>query len=145
MVIRMTNALISPQQGDLVVQIEQTTFPVAAPLFWVACTPEVQTGFTYREGVFSPPPPPPVPAPTVIRSVTMRQARRALLQAGLLNQVDGLINALPSPQKEAALIDWEYASSVERNSELVNNLIGGLGLTENQVDDLFALAATFKD
>jgi hypothetical protein len=66
----------------------------------------------------------------------MRQARLALLQAGLLDQVDA---AITDP---AARIEWEYATTVERNSSLVQSLASGLGLTEPQLDDLFTLAAT---
>jgi hypothetical protein len=83
------------------------------------------------------PPAPPTPAPPLIpTSVTMRQARLALLGAGLLEQVNA---AITDP---AAQIEWEYATTVERNSPLVQNLSIGLGLTEQQLDDLFTTAAT---
>lgn len=80
----------------------------------------------------APPPPPPV-IPT---SVTMRQARLALFDAGLLSQVDAAISQNPRAQ-----IEWEYATTVERNSELTQSLASGLGLTEQQLDDLFTTAA----
>lgn len=83
-------------------------------------------------------PPPPV-APT---SVTMRQARRALLDAGLLNDVEVAINWLPSPQKEAARIDWEYSQEVQRHNGFVSLLAPSLGLTEAQLDQMFIQAAT---
>lgn len=79
--------------------------------------------------------------PTRITLVSMRQARRALLGAGLLSQVQGAIDSLPSPQKEAAQIDWEYAGDVERDSPLVQMLAPALGLTEAQMDELFTVAA----
>lgn len=55
--IDMKKALISPMQGDLVVQIEpsENIFPVAEPLLWVDCPDEVETGYTYKDGVFEPP------------------------------------------------------------------------------------------
>lgn len=84
-------------------------------------------------------PPPPVP-PQVPQSVTMRQARLALLGAGLLSQVDAAIASLPSPQKEAAQIEWEYAAVVQRNSGLVPAMAQALGMTEAQIDDLFIAA-----
>lgn len=74
--------------------------------------------------------------------VTMRQARLALLGAGLLPGVTTAINALPSPQKEAAQIEWEYAAVVQRSSGLVPAMGAALGMTETQLDDLFLLAAT---
>ena len=71
----------------------------------------------------------------VPRLVTMRQARLALLQFNLLDQVDA---AITDP---AARIEWEYATTVERVSPLVQNLSTGLCLTEQQIDELFTLAA----
>lgn len=82
---------------------------------------------------------PPVPVP---EAVTMRQARLALLGAGLLSQVDAAIASLPSPQKEAAAIEWEYAQEVQRHNGLVPAMAQALGMTEAQLDDLFMQAAT---
>lgn len=74
--------------------------------------------------------------------VTMRQARLALLQSNLLSQVDTAIASLPSPQKEAAQIEWEYSSDVIRTSSFVNSLGTALNLTSDQIDQLFITAAT---
>lgn len=74
--------------------------------------------------------------------VTMRQARLALLGAGMLSSVNAAIAALSSPQKEAAQIEWEYSQEVERNRGLVLSLGTALGLTARQLDDLFTTAAT---
>jgi hypothetical protein len=74
-------------------------------------------------------------------TVTMRQARLALLGAGLLDNVNTAINSLPSPQKEAAQIEWEYSQEVHRNKELVVMLLPALGMTEAQADQLFIAAA----
>lgn len=76
------------------------------------------------------------PPPVVITSVTMRQARLALHRVGLLSQVDASIT------DPAALIEWEYAQTVERNSPLVQQIATGLSLDEQQLDSLFTLAAT---
>ena len=85
-------------------------------------------------------PPEPVP-PYVPASVTMRQARLALLGAGLLASVDAVINSLPSPQRKAARIEWEYASEVQRNSGLVPMLGVALGIDDATLDALFIGAA----
>lgn len=82
---------------------------------------------------------PPTPVP---EAVSMRQARLALLGAGLLSQVDAAIASLPSPQKEAAAIEWEYAQEVQRHNGLVPAMAQALGMTEAQLDDLFMQAAT---
>lgn len=82
------------------------------------------------------------PAPTVVpAAVTMRQARLALLGADLLDDVDAAIAALPSPQKEAAKIEWEYSQEVQRHNGVVASLGPLLGLTDAQIDDLFLTAA----
>lgn len=78
------------------------------------------------------------PAPSV---VTMRQARLALLGAGLLASVDAAIDSLPSPQKEEARIEWEYATEVQRSSGLVPMMGAALGLDDAGLDALFVTAA----
>ena len=75
-------------------------------------------------------------------TISPRQARLALLQAGLLSQVDTAINSLESPAKEQAQIEWEYATSIERGSEWINQLGGALGLDDAGIDDLFKTAST---
>lgn len=74
-------------------------------------------------------------------SVTMRQARLALLGAGLLASVDTTIDNLPSPTKEQARIEWDYSSEVQRHRGLVSTVGAALGLTEAQLDSLFITAA----
>ena len=84
---------------------------------------------------------PPEPArPHVPASVTMRQARLALLGAGLLASVDAAIDGLPGPQKEAARIEWEYATEVQRLSGLVPMMGAALGLDDAALDALFVAA-----
>jgi hypothetical protein len=42
---------------------------------------------------------------------------------------------------QAARIEWEYATTVERNSEWVANLASALGITNEQLDALFMNAS----
>lgn len=79
-----------------------------------------------------------VAAPSV---VTMRQARLQLLEDGILDQVVPTISNLPSPQKEQAEIEWEYAQTVQRDSELVSLLADELSLTEADLDNMFVNAS----
>lgn len=76
----------------------------------------------------------------VPRSVTMRQARLALYQAGLLEQVDTIVAAMP---ESAVKIEWEYAQTVDMDSSLVQGLAAQLQLTEQQLFDLFVTASRF--
>ena len=88
-----------------------------------------------------PPEPEPEPEPANPTVVTMRQARLALLANGLLAQVETAIEALPSPQKEAARIEWDYSSEVHRDKPFVQSLAAALSLTPAQLDALFVQAA----
>lgn len=77
------------------------------------------------------PPPPPV------TQVTMRQMRLELLSRDLLTQVDSAV----AQAGQAAQIEWEYASTVERDNALVPAIQQVLGYDEVQVDDLFKEAS----
>lgn len=79
---------------------------------------------------------------TVPLKVTMRQARKALLLVGKLDAVNAAINALPSPARELAKIEWEYSQEVQRAWPLVAQLIPALGMTEREMDELFIHGAT---
>ena len=62
---------------------------------------------------------------------------RALLGAGLLTSIDAAIDSLPSPQKEAARIEWEFSAEVQRSSGLVPMMGAALGLDDTALDALF--------
>ena len=83
--------------------------------------------------VLTAPPPPPIPS-----IVSMRQARLALLQNGLLDDVNTAIAA----GTKADQIEWEYAAEVNRLSPLVANMKTALNLTDADLDGLFTLAST---
>lgn len=74
-------------------------------------------------------------------SITQRQARLAMLNAGIYQQVQSAIAAMPGTDGEAARITWEFASSIDRDFPLVAQLSASLGLTSEQVDQLFIDAA----
>lgn len=74
--------------------------------------------------------------------VTMRQARLALVERGLLGLVQDAIQLIPEPDKTKIQIEWEYASEVARTSSWVSVLQPALGVTDEQMDDLFVLAET---
>lgn len=76
----------------------------------------------------------------VNRAVSMRQARLALLNAGLLGSVALAIDSMPEPAKSAAMIEWEYSSEVWCNKPFVQALGVALGLSDAQLDALFDAA-----
>ena len=73
--------------------------------------------------------------------VTMRQARLALLGAGLLAQVNTAVANMPGTEGDAARIEWEYAQEVRRDSPLAAALSAAFGWTSAQLDDLFTEGA----
>jgi hypothetical protein len=79
---------------------------------------------------------------SVPASVTRRQARQALLLAGLLDDVPAALAAIPDPiQRALAQIEWEDSQVFERQRPLLVSLASALGLDEDALDDLFLQAA----
>lgn len=75
--------------------------------------------------------------------VTPRQCRQALILSGVtMQQITDALNTLPSPQKELALAEWEYSTMFIRSNALVTSVGLMLGWTDQQLDDLWLLAAT---
>ena len=92
---------------------------------------------------YLPPYPAPDPPPEVIvpQRITARQARLALLEAGLLDDVDAIIEALPANVRAHVRIEWDRATHVERGSAVTQMVAAAMGLTSAQVDALFVAAA----
>lgn len=105
-------------------------------------------GFTAADFPHAPKPefpewhPLPVEPAGIQNAVTMRQARHALLNAGLLDAVDAAIAAIPDEtERRQAQIDWEYATEVRKDWPWVQTLSTALGLSEEQLDQLFIEAS----
>lgn len=77
----------------------------------------------------------PSPVPQI---VTRRQAKRALLAAGLLSTVETAVSGASAEVQ----IDWADALEFRRDNPTIAALAAALGLTSAQVDDLFRAAAT---
>jgi len=83
----------------------------------------------------------PIP-PDIPQSVSMAQARKALAHRDLLDLVPECIAGIHDPiQRKDAEIDWEFETTVNRDSHLVYGLAGGLGLTDEKLDELFLYAS----
>lgn len=94
-----------------------------------------------RDGVELLPPASP-PRPAVPQEVTRRQARQALLLAGLLDDVEPALAAITNPtERRMAQIEWEDSQVFERNRPVLVQLAGALGLDDAQLDQLFIDAA----
>lgn len=75
--------------------------------------------------------------PPVPRSVTPYQARRALTNAGLRDQIEAFVLTLDQAAQDA----WQYGLAVERNNPMIAAAAVTLGMTEAEIDDLFRAAA----
>lgn len=97
--------------------------------------PADRGGTLFDGAVFTSQPAAPEPKPNQV--VTMRQARLALMEAGLLGQIDAAVASIGG----AAAVEWEYSTNVERNWPLVASLAASLNLSDAQLDALFTRAA----
>ena len=70
--------------------------------------------------------------------ITPRQARLALLDAGLLDAVEAYV----ATQPRAVQLEWEYASEIRRDNALLSTAATALGMTSEQLQALFTQAAT---
>jgi len=119
--------------NEQVIQVEDTTFPVAPALQWIEIPSDlnVTPGWTYDGTFHAPPAPPPPPVPF---QVPMWAVRTVLQNDGLFDQAQALINET----SDVALKNvWEYGNFADRNSRAINVLAIELGLTDAQVDQMF--------
>jgi len=125
------------ENGVVVNTVEVESLGVLPGL--VAAQSNEGIGWLYDGINFTSPPP---PTPSVPTEVTMRQARLALLDAGLLANVQPAINSLNEPDKTKAQIEWEYSNALKRSNPFVTTLGTALGLDSEALDNLFITAAT---
>lgn len=80
----------------------------------------------------------------VPQSVTMRQAKSALLQMGILDKVPAAIAAIEDAmERQLVQIAWDEEVIVSRSGDLAKRLERSFKRSPQQVDALFVLAATF--
>lgn len=74
--------------------------------------------------------------PVAPNSITPRQARLYLHQSGLLDQIETMIAG-----NKAYEIEWEYATTIERNNPLVQAMATELSLDKAALDAMFTEAS----
>ena len=72
----------------------------------------------------------------VPQSITPLQAKLQLLKLGLLDEVEALVS-----NDRTSQLYWEYASVVERDNAVLLLMAEQLGLTSEQVDEMFIEAS----
>lgn len=79
-------------------------------------------------------------AEPVPQIVTPLQARRALRQTGRLAAITESLESAGEETREA----WEYATEIRRDDPILAGMAASLGMTGEQIDDLFRLAVTLS-
>ena len=71
----------------------------------------------------------------------MGAAREALIDAGKLATVEAVIDGIEDETTRLkAHTWWEYSATVRRNSKWIEMLAPAVGLTEEEIDELFIAA-----
>lgn len=83
-------------------------------------------------------PEPADPEPKPIISVSPWQIRKALTAMSLRDQVETAVAASALEVRDA----WQFATAFQRENPLVASLAASLGKTDEEIDALFALAAS---
>lgn len=74
--------------------------------------------------------------------LTRYQARAALLNAGLLDDVEALMADASTP-REVRLM-WQFKERIRRNHPTTIDMASALGWTDEQLDDLFRAAMAIE-
>jgi hypothetical protein len=78
-----------------------------------------------------------------VKQVTARQGHEALIRQGLYDNVVNAINGISDAKERQLAYNWfERSNSFNRDNATLLALTKTLGLTDNDVDNLFAFAAT---
>ena len=133
----MSYALISPNEGNRICDVEVVEFPVAAPLYWVQIPDgqSVNTTWTFDGSAFHTPVPQP-PQPII---VTPFQFKAALIKQGLYDQVQTAVNGAD----QLTQLAWNTAQQFIENDPMITTLAAALGL-QNQIHVLFQFAETLQ-
>lgn len=79
----------------------------------------------------------------VPQKLSRAQARGALILAGLIDHVQPALDAISDPlQRALAQNDWDNRLEFERTHPQLLAIAGALGLTDEQIDQLFITGAT---
>lgn len=73
--------------------------------------------------------------------IPMWKARQILISDNLIDKVNAAIALIPDEtQKKLAQSKFEYSVAMQRDDQLISFVANAIGLSDNQVDDLFIRA-----
>jgi hypothetical protein len=151
----MTRAALVDSSSNVVVNIIVLGGGYEPPSgITVVASDTASIGDTYENGVFTSPAPSVVPAEPpgqwVPPMVSNAQARAVLFMSTSPVSTSGTmldaVNAAVTAAGGEALIAWEYASDIHRDSMLVQTIgqSTAIGLTSDQIDQLFVTASSIS-
>jgi hypothetical protein len=74
--------------------------------------------------------------------ITLRQAREIVIRSGLFNAIETNINNIMNEtERLIARNYWEYSEVFERNHPVLLTLVSALGITDEQLDNMFIEAS----
>lgn len=98
------------------------------------------SGQAWQVRPFETPPPAPSLTPVPL-SVTKRQARQALILAGLIDAVQPAIDAIENPVQRALMqSEWDDSQVFERHRPSLLQMATAIGLDSEELDTLFRTA-----
>lgn len=86
------------------------------------------------------PAPEPIPEP-VPYEISLWRAKAVLAASGLLETVEAMIVALPAPDGDIVRLAWNNAAPLVRDGATIAALAPQMGLTDEQIDNMFRQAA----
>ena len=84
---------------------------------------------------------PPEPTREAVTAVSKAQAKLALLEAGLLDDVEAALSALEGVEGQRARIEWTDRTEFHRDHQFIGLLAAAIELSDEQIDALFERAA----
>jgi hypothetical protein len=79
----------------------------------------------------------------VVKSITLRQGTEALIRRGLYDAIVKAIAGTSDSMERQLADNWfRNSNNFERDNATLKAIAGGIGLTPNDIDNLFAYAAT---
>lgn len=106
---------------------------------WVSVPENTKPGMIKKGNNYEWPEPEPEPIPA---SVSRRQAKQALILAGLYDQVQPAIDAIEDAQERLIMqVFWDDSITFERENPQLKGMALALNLSDEQLDDLFVQAA----
>jgi len=86
----------------------------------------------------------PIPPPRIPREIANWRARAVLEINGLLSAVDAMVQAMEGPEGIVVRQAWQAGAPLARNGSTVLTLAPALGLTSQQIDDMFIAAGSLQ-